>query len=624
MTSFIRWDDLVNDLQARPGRVEITWRIALLCAIVTGFAMMYNIPDASLSCYLIIFLMKPDAVLNIITGSGLFILIPGIIAFIAWLINLTQGSTIYVMMAIAIISYIFLYLGAASKLGVKGNVIAMVIAFILTMAVYAPFGDVATLALHDAWAMAAMPMLAMVGFNLILGISPIRLLRDTLQQRLDATIHALEEDNFSNLHTLLNTGNEALLGKVKMIRWLHLRSAGAIEQMTTDIRASYALLLAIAMLPKEVSKDRRDALAQHLHRADAALKANKMPPAVDPASYSSATDEAERSAWQALDMLAGNTRHEDTAPLSKTPFLARDAFHNPAYNRLALKTTGAAIIAFLLYTAIDWPGIHTAMITCYIAALATTGETVHKLILRIAGCLVGAAMGAAAIFWIIPNIHGIGPLMMLIFVGMFVAAWVSTGPERISYAGIQIALAFLLTVLQGFGPSVHLDTAWDRVVGILVGNFIVYVVFTQIWPVPVLTDIRKTMAQALSALAHMARLAPLDRPHATNHAARIEVLAHQGEELMRMLRYEPKATRPAQETQEKLRQSLAAIRSLNQKIWLNPTPALASTAVWLEHLSTHFENDHQDNVAEASEGIDFASIPVAFLGSLQQIQRAAE
>lgn len=43
--------------------------------------------------------------------------------------------------------------------------------------------------------------------------------------------------------------------------------------------------------------------------------------------------------------------------------------------------------------------------------------------------------------------------MLLVFFGMMVSAWISTGPERISYAGVQVALAFLLTVLQGFGPT---------------------------------------------------------------------------------------------------------------------------------------------------------------------------
>src|SRR5690606_24507434 len=129
---------------------------------------------------------------------------------------------------------------------------------------------------------------------------------------------------------------------------------------------------------------------------------------------------------------------------------------NPVYSRFAIKTTAAATISYLVYTAIDWQGIHTAMITCYVAALGTTAETVHKLTLRIIGCLIGAAMGVGAILFLIPHMTSIGSLMALVFAGILIAGWVSSGSERIAYAGIQIGLAFLLTILQDFGPSIDL------------------------------------------------------------------------------------------------------------------------------------------------------------------------
>ncbi|HGS4463489.1 TPA: hypothetical protein ACMDOB_003376, partial [Vibrio metschnikovii] len=73
--------------------------IALLCALVTAVGMMFQIPEAAISCYLVIFLMKPDAVVNIVTGFGFLILLPGLIAFLVWLINLTNGSTMHIMAA---------------------------------------------------------------------------------------------------------------------------------------------------------------------------------------------------------------------------------------------------------------------------------------------------------------------------------------------------------------------------------------------------------------------------------------------------------------------------------------------------------------------------------------------
>ena len=81
-------------------------------------------------------------------------------------------------------------------------------------------------------------------------------------------------------------------------------------------------------------------------------------------------------------------------------FLLADAFSNPDHVHHALKTTGAAMFCYILYSLLNWPTIHTCLITCYIVALGTAAETVEKLSLRILGCLLGAAAGIAAIvFW---------------------------------------------------------------------------------------------------------------------------------------------------------------------------------------------------------------------------------
>ena len=65
-----------------------------------------------------------------------------------------------------------------------------------------------------------------------------------------------------------------------------------------------------------------------------------------------------------------------------------DAFSNPDHVYHALKTTGAAMFCYILYSLLNWPTIHTCLITCYIVALGTAAETVEKLSLRILGCLL--------------------------------------------------------------------------------------------------------------------------------------------------------------------------------------------------------------------------------------------
>src|SRR5262249_8194811 len=50
-------------------------------------------------------------------------------------------------------------------------------------------------------------------------------------------------------------------------------------------------------------------------------------------------------------------------------FFKPDAFTNPAHVQFALKVTFGAMFCYLLYTGIDWTGIHTAFITCIFIAL---------------------------------------------------------------------------------------------------------------------------------------------------------------------------------------------------------------------------------------------------------------
>jgi multidrug resistance protein MdtO len=86
------------------------------------------------------------------------------------------------------------------------------------------------------------------------------------------------------------------------------------------------------------------------------------------------------------------------------------------------------------------------------------------------------------------------------------AAWIASGSDRISYAGLQISLAFYLVVLQGYGPTIDMYTARDRTIGILFGNMVIFVIFTTVWPVSVANVVRTNLARALEHLATLVGL----------------------------------------------------------------------------------------------------------------------
>jgi multidrug resistance protein MdtO len=287
----------------------------------------------------------------------------------------------------------------------------------------------------------------------------------------------------------------------------------------------------------------------------------------------------------------------DVAPAAQPaePFLSPDAWRNPEHVRYAVKTTAAALICYLIYSALDWQDIHTAMITCYVAALGSVAQTTQKLMLRIIGCLIGAAMGVGAILFLIPHMSSVGSLMLLVFAGSFVAAWVAVGSERVAYAGVQIALAFLMTVLQGFGPSIDMSVALDRVIGILLGNVVLYVVFTQLWPVSVGHRVRGDLGLALQGLARMARLGEGGRDKAVAEASVVAGRLAGVRSALGLTALEPRGLRLDSERLRELVAVTQSVQALCMRLLIEPPVSDPALAARLETLARVVTNDERAN-----------------------------
>lgn len=572
------------DLAYFPGRVAMAWRVAALCALMAMIAMIYGIPESAISCYLIIFVMKPDGVESMVMAIAITVLVSLVVGLVFLLIHFTLEAAPLRMAALIISSFLFLYIGSASKLGPVGSIIALVIAFVMTLLSDIPMGEVATRGLLYAWLMAVSPMLLIIGFNLFLGRAPQTLLRASLAERLFTVAEALRQPDATNMvkiSGLLQEGQNEHQQRALFVRIFHLRPRTEAVWLESAVKNSYRLLLATSALSPDAPENVCIELAAYCREAAQAIAAGNL--AVTPHfTIENAADDI-NEIRNALVALANADNEQDlTAP--KSSFFAADALTNPVHQRFALKTTAAALICYLVYTALDWQDIHTAMITCYVAALGTTGETVHKLVLRIIGCLIGALMGVLAIIFIIPHLSDIGQLMALVFGCILLAAWVSCGNERIAYAGVQIGLAFLLTVLQGFGPSTDMGVALDRVLGILLGNLVVYLIFTRLWPVAIADAVRIHIRDALKGLTNLAALSPDARPAALREATAIEAEITQAQEELALVPFEPAQLRPSREECARLQAILAEMGKLCPALFL-PTEKSASDVEQLRRLS---------------------------------------
>jgi len=170
-----------------------------------------------------------------------------------------------------------------------------------------------------------------------------------------------------------------------------------------------------------------------------------------------------------------------------------------------LRGTLAASLCYVTMNAIAWRGISTSMVTCAITALSSVGSSRQKQILRIAGAMTGGILfGIGSQIFIVPGLDTISGFATLFVVVTFIAAWFATSSPRLSYFGLQIALAFYLVHLQEFSAQASLTTGRDRVVGIALGLLALWLVFDTIGAKSAVRIMTDTFARNLDLLAEQA------------------------------------------------------------------------------------------------------------------------
>src|SRR5208283_3070385 len=186
--------------------------------------------------------------------------------------------------------------------------------------------------------------------------------------------------------------------------------------------------------------------------------------------------------------------------------IALGSLHNPAHLQFALKGCLAASVCYVIYNAVAWPGISTAVTTCLLTALSTIGSSRQKQLLRILGAVVGGFLiGMGSQIFILPYLDSIAGFVVLFVAVTALSSWFMTSSPRLSYFGIQVALAFYLVNVSEFKMQTSLAAARDRVVGILLGLFIMWLVFDRLWGAPAAIEMRRTFISNLRLLGQLAR-----------------------------------------------------------------------------------------------------------------------
>jgi len=560
-------------LRPFPGRLEFAARLALICALTTLVAEIFQTPEPALTTYVAFFVMKPDRATSVVMSIVMLLLVSIIIGLLIPVSMAVIDQPAWRVASMVLISFGLLFLASASELKPVASIIALIAAYALDLLSNAQIGELATRALLYAWLFVAIPAAVAVVVNLLVGPPPRRLAERALAQRLALAATILRSPNSRDRHAFVEILSEGI-GEIPA--WLKL--AGAEKTSPNEdiaaLRQAAASIMPILLLVDLVDRSPGGTLPAPVKLQIADLldeMASILATGGYPIEISLRGDDADARLSPAAAAIVAEIKEAlarfAEAPLPDLPppppqkakagFFLPDAFSNPEHLHYALKTTAAAMTCYITFTLLDWPGIHTCLITCYIVSLGTTGETVEKLTLRILGCLLGAAAGIAAIVFLMPDLTSIGALMAAVFLAALAAGWVAAGSPRIAYAGFQIAFAFFLCVIQGSSPAFDMVTARDRVIGILFGNLVVYLIFSNFWPVTVARRIDAGMATLLRRLGAM--VSAVNRSQRASLATEASAALGAVEQDLKLARYEPASVRPATDWLNVRRGTLQAI-----------------------------------------------------------------
>ncbi|TBL69758.1 FUSC family protein [Hafnia alvei] len=476
-----------------PGRANQILRTTVACIIVVILSQTLQIPDLALSLIVVFFVTQTNIVVTKLTGLFFIISIALAVAASLLILKITWDVPFLRILLASLVAFISLFMMRASKYGVIFYLVALIVIF--SQSFVDVSSDSEEIIRNILWVWVAMTYAIAVTLiinALFLPSEPEKLLNKTLISQLNhiAGLLTPDSDLKRKENTLASIGQD-LQSLYKLLQYTKSRdrlSANdhtaqlAMVTMVSELRSLSCHLPVELINPK--ARDAALSIKSVCEGMAAGLK--KTSDCLTPTSINT---NAENVTLNQMAKVINNYDQNKNVSYDNSPnqkknfsFFVPDAFSNKIYVTYALKTLLSALICYIFYTATDWFGIHTIMLTCLVVAQPGLGKTQRKITLRLLGAIAGSIAALVAIVFILPNLTTLFGLLLLSVPIFMLCSWVATGPENISYAGIQMLLTFSLAVLNGFTPVNDLTEVRDRIVGVILGIIIAGLIQTLIKP----------------------------------------------------------------------------------------------------------------------------------------------
>ena len=501
------WPFLTRELRDAPGRANYTLRLTLSCAVLIVLFMTLHIPFLAVALIVVFYVSQPN-VLMIKLVSVVFVLtvsvaLGGVLLIIKW----TYDYPLIRLVASVILFFCAIYLmRVLGKLGLAFFVVALAVIYAQTFPSMTSQSEILVRLLLWLWVAITTAILVTLLVNACFQQAfPGYQFKARLVVMIRQTARRLSQPDDG---TPPPTVTE-IAGQFNQLRSLYQQAARATPEIAASPQAWQSLMaaalscshLTALLQPGDDHPDARRRIASQLNAlADNLPAAAEVQPLIVP------RDGANSAILQEIAEVLARLARGETIPLpqgevEKAPLLLPDAWSNPAYLHFALKTLLATLLCYVFYTAADWQGIHTIMLSCVIVAQPGLGATMQKTWLRIGGALLATLIALLLIVFVQPWTDSLSGLLAMTLPVLALAAWIAAGSERIAYAGIQIGFTFALAFLSWFGPLSNLTELRDRVIGILLGVLVSSIVHLYLWPDSEAPQLKARLAQLYRQLA---------------------------------------------------------------------------------------------------------------------------
>src|SRR5882672_11156578 len=479
---------LAQELAPREGRGFTVARIATACTITVAIAMVFRIPLAAYMAYMVFLTSKDDSAATVTMAVAGALAVTLAVIFTLGLAQISLGDPAIRLPAMALMTFLAMFSVRTFALGPVSFLAGFLVVTMQSVVDEVPNPEAFTRTTLWLWVVVVVPAFTMTLITLLFGPQGAAVAERGVRKVL------------TDLEAALTRGEIA--GRLAQWRAILVplieksRNPPAIQRLLDT-------LVILEAYPDPIPPHERTRLSYLVRGCLSALERQSLVTEAPPETESTPEALAATSAFAELQRELSRAPAHQPAHAGHKPrqLFVPDTLSNPAHWQFALKTTIAIMIVYSVYTMLDWPGLLTSIVTVFFVALGSVGETVHKLVLRLSGAVIGGLLAGLSIVFLLPHFTDIGQLCALTAVVALFAGWVATSSERLSYAGMQIALAFFMGLLQTYSPANDFSVLRDRVVGILLGNVVITLVFSSLWPESAITRLRSASADALRSIA---------------------------------------------------------------------------------------------------------------------------